>query len=61
MTIMHIPAALTMTSREIAELVEARHNDVVATIERLFSKGLLRSVVKPAARTPEAAPSRFTT
>ena len=33
----------TMTSREIAELVDARHNDVVATIERLFSKGLLRS------------------
>lgn len=33
----------TMSSREIAELVEARHNDVVATIERLFSKGLLRS------------------
>ena len=32
-----------MSSREIAELVEARHNDVVATIERLFSKGLLRS------------------
>lgn len=43
MTIMHIPAVLTMTSREIADLVEARHNDVVATIERLFSKGLLRS------------------
>lgn len=35
--------AQTMSSREIAELVEARHNDVVATIERLFSKGLLRS------------------
>lgn len=35
--------ALTMSSREIADLVEARHNDVVATIERLFSKGLLRS------------------
>ena len=33
----------TMSSREIAELVEARHNDVVATIERLFDKGLLRS------------------
>ncbi|THJ36231.1 phage regulatory protein/antirepressor Ant [Lampropedia aestuarii] len=32
-----------MSSREIAELVEARHNDVVATIERLFEKGLLRS------------------
>ena len=35
--------ALTMSSREIADLVEARHNDVVATIERLFSKNLLRS------------------
>ena len=36
----------TMSSREIAELVEARHNDVVATIERLFAKGLLRSIRK---------------
>lgn len=36
-------SAITMTSREIADLVEARHNDVVATIERLFHKGLLRS------------------
>lgn len=35
--------AATMTSREIADLVEARHNDVVTTIERLFDKGLLRS------------------
>lgn len=34
---------LTMSSREIAELVEARHNDVIVTIERLFSKGLLRT------------------
>lgn len=34
---------LTMSSREIADLVDARHNDVVATIERLFAKGLLRS------------------
>ena len=33
----------TMSSREIAELVEARHNDVIATIERLFDKGLLRA------------------
>lgn len=35
--------ARTMSSREIADLVEARHNDVVVTIERLFAKGLLRS------------------
>lgn len=33
----------TMSSREIADLVEARHNDVVTTIERLFAKNLLRS------------------
>lgn len=38
-----IPNALTMSSREIADLVGARHNDVIATIERLFEKGLLRS------------------
>lgn len=38
-----IPETLTMTSREIADLAEARHNDVVATIDRLFDKGLLRS------------------
>lgn len=36
----------TMSSREIADLVEARHNDVITTIERLFSKGLLRSTRK---------------
>lgn len=35
-----------MSSREIADLVEARHNDVIATIERLFAKGLLRSARK---------------
>lgn len=39
----HDFVARTMSSREIADLVEARHNDVVATIERLFSKNLLRS------------------
>lgn len=33
---------LTMSSREIADLVEARHNDVVETIERQFAKGVLR-------------------
>lgn len=36
----------TMSSREIADLVEARHNDVITTIERLFNKGLLRSTRK---------------
>lgn len=32
----------TMSSREIAEVCHARHNDVIVTIERLFEKGLLR-------------------
>lgn len=32
----------TMSSREIADLCDARHNDVVATIVRLFDKGVLR-------------------
>jgi len=36
-------APVTMTSREVAELADARHNDVCLTIERLFLKGLLRS------------------
>lgn len=33
---------LTMSSREIAEVCDARHNDVVATIKRLFERGVLR-------------------
>lgn len=43
MQLQPVSTQATMSSREIAELVEARHNDVVATIERLFQKGLLRS------------------
>jgi len=35
-------AAPTMSSREIADLCETRHNQVVETIERLFEKGVLR-------------------
>ena len=42
-SIMNSGQQLTMSSREIADLVEARHNDVIATIERLFATGLLRS------------------
>lgn len=32
----------TMSSREIAVVCEARHNDVAATIRRLFDAGILR-------------------
>ena len=35
-------AEQTMSSREIADICEARHNDVVATIERLINEGVLR-------------------
>lgn len=33
---------LTMSSREIADLCETRHNQVVETIQRLFASGVLR-------------------
>lgn len=33
--------AVTMSSREIAQLVEARHSDVVRSIERLMSKDVI--------------------
>ncbi|GJD58351.1 phage antirepressor KilAC domain-containing protein [Methylobacterium dankookense] len=33
---------ITMSTREIADLVEARHNDVIETVERLFAKEVLR-------------------
>ena len=36
------PSSPTLSSREIADLCEARHNDVVATIDRLFDNGVLR-------------------
>ena len=41
-----IPETLTMTSREIAELVEKRHTDVRRSIERLAERGVFD---KPAA------------
>ena len=43
MEIATMAATATMSSREVADLADARHNDVCATIERLFDKGLLRS------------------
>ena len=33
---------LTMSSREIAELVESRHSDVVKSIDLLFEKGVIK-------------------
>lgn len=48
MTTLPAPARLaarepaTMSSRDIADLCETRHNQVVETIERLFAKGVLR-------------------
>lgn len=38
-----ITSNATMTSREIAELVESRHNDVKRSIERLVEKGVIQS------------------
>lgn len=38
-----ITSNATMTSREIADLVESRHNDVKRSIERLVEKGVIQS------------------
>jgi phage antirepressor YoqD-like protein/predicted transcriptional regulator len=44
----------TMTSQEMAELCGARHNDVVATIARLYEQGVLRDRRKtPREHIPE--------
>ena len=53
--LMNVPAAndLTMSSREIAELVESRHDSVKRTMETLQAKGLIaftQSVEKGAGR-----------
>lgn len=37
------PAVLTMSSREIADLVESRHDNVKVTIERLVARGVIES------------------
>ena len=39
-TLTLIPAVLTMSSREIADLVESHHDDVKRSIERLAAKGI---------------------
>lgn len=44
----------TMSSREIAELVESRHDNVRVTIERLVAKGV---IVQPATQDEQSADS----
>lgn len=49
------PAGLTMSSREIADLVESRHDNVKRTIETLAAKGVIpspQSEEKPTAGRP---------
>ena len=41
--LMTVGQALTMTSREIAELVDSRHDSVKRTIERLVAQGVIES------------------
>lgn len=38
-----IQSAVTMSSREIADLVEKRHDNVIRTIESLIAKGVIQS------------------
>lgn len=54
-TLTLIPVVLVMTSREIAELVESRHDNVKRTIETLAAKGVIpspQSEEKPTAGRP---------
>lgn len=43
-------STLTMSSREIADLCETRHNQVAETIQRLFASGVLRESRKTTRR-----------
>ena len=54
-----IPETLTMTSREIAELVESRHADVCRTIERLTEKNVIEGCA-PSAYTHEQNGQQYT-
>jgi phage antirepressor YoqD-like protein len=47
-------APLTMSSREIAELVESRHDSVKLTIERLAARGVI--ALPPLVEVPSAGP-----
>ena len=51
MDVMLSDAGLTMSSREIAELVESRHSDVVRSIERLMQSETIWNGYAPTAYT----------
>ncbi|MBE7619301.1 DNA-binding protein [Komagataeibacter sp. FXV2] len=53
-------ASLTMSSREIADICNTRHNQVVETIERLFKNGVLRESRKTTRAYRPAAGGRPT-
>lgn len=51
-------APLTMSSREIADLCETRHNQVVDTIQRLLASGVLRETRNTTRRVQPAGGGR---
>ena len=51
MDVMLSDSGLTMSSREIAELVESRHSDVVRSIERLMQSETIWNGYAPTAYT----------
>ena len=51
MDVMLSDAGLTMSSREIADLVESRHSDVVRSIERLMQSETIWNGYAPTAYT----------
>lgn len=57
MNLIEAGASRTMTSREIAELVESTHPDVKRSIERLAAKGVI--AIPPSAGYLEAVTESF--
>lgn len=53
MHIMMTGQQLTMSSREIAELVDSRHSDVMRSIERLMEKGIIGGYAATAYTNPQ--------
>jgi phage regulator Rha-like protein len=49
---------ITMSSREIAKLVDSRHSNVCVTIERLMNSGVIGGMLH--CSTPTLRTSRFT-
>ena len=61
MNTMITSANRTMSSREIAQLVESRHSDVCTTIDRLVKRGAISGMRQCRTPTPRTVDSTAST